>query len=371
MPDFKINLFKGISCEKLNEILAGISGTRIGLIGDLCMDVYWKADVTLSELSRETPHYTLPVVEERMSPGGGANVLANIAALKPKNILFTGVIGYDWRGNELTRELESRGLDTSYVLRSRDKVTNTFCKPIRFGISSIAYEDPRLDFLNYEPLSHDKERDLADRLSDISKKVDVLCVCDQLRYGAITPSIREKVIELGRQGLKVIVDSRDNIGLFTDVTIKPNEIEAYRAVHSSGDPRNAPIEVLAVAARALSMSNNADVCMTIGPRGCLLADNEGITHVPSYEVPPPIDICGAGDTFLSAFACATAAGVRSYEAGSFANMAADVTIAKLCTTGTASPDEIRKRCGSIQAIKENEQAVGIAKARIQATSVNT
>ena len=201
--------------------------------------------------------------------------------------------------------------------------------------------------------------------------MDVLCVCDQLRYGAITPSIREKVIELGRQGLKVIVDSRDNIGLFTDVTIKPNEIEAYRAVHSSGDPRNAPIEVLAVAARALSMSNNADVCMTIGPRGCLLADNEGITHVPSYEVPPPIDICGAGDTFLSAFACATAAGVRSYEAGSFANMAADVTIAKLCTTGTASPDEIRKRCGSIQAIKENEQAVGIAKARIQATSVNT
>ena len=152
----------------------------------------------------------------------------------------------------MTRELESRGLDTSYVLRSRDKVTNTFCKPIRFGISSIAYEDPRLDFLNYEPLSHDKERDLADRLSDISKKVDVLCVCDQLRYGAITPSIREKVIELGRQGLKVIVDSRDNIGLFTDVTIKPNEIEAYRAVHSSGDPRNAPIEVLAVAARALS-----------------------------------------------------------------------------------------------------------------------
>lgn len=353
MPDVKIDLFKGISCERLDEILARISEIRIGLIGDLCLDVYWKADMTLSELSRETPHYPLPVVEERMSPGGGANVLANIAALKPGSILFTGVIGYDWRGNELVRELESRGLDTSYVLRSKDAVTNTFCKPIRFGISSVQYEDPRLDFLNYEPLSHEKERELADRLSCISRKVDVLCVCDQLRYGSITPFIREIIIELGRQGLRVIVDSRDNIGFFTDVTVKPNEVEAYRAVHSSGDPRNAPVEVLAGAARTLSIRNNAKVCMTIGPRGCLLVDNEGMTHVPSYEVPPPIDICGAGDTFLSAFACATAAGVRSYEAGSFANMAANVTIAKLCTTGTASPDEIRRRCRAIQATRGN------------------
>src|SRR5690554_4477955 len=105
MPDIKIHSFEGISCERLDEILADISGARIGLIGDLCLDVYWKADMTLSELSRETPHYTLPVVEERTSPGGGANVLANIAALMPGSILFTGVIGYDWRGNELMREL--------------------------------------------------------------------------------------------------------------------------------------------------------------------------------------------------------------------------------------------------------------------------
>ena len=30
---------------------------RIGVIGDFCLDVYWHADMTKSELSRETPHF--------------------------------------------------------------------------------------------------------------------------------------------------------------------------------------------------------------------------------------------------------------------------------------------------------------------------
>ena len=44
---------------------------RIGVIGDFCLDVYWHADMTKSELSRETPHFPLPIVQERLSPGEG------------------------------------------------------------------------------------------------------------------------------------------------------------------------------------------------------------------------------------------------------------------------------------------------------------
>lgn len=55
--------------ETLQKLLQGIDRARIGLIGDLCLDMYWLADMKLSELSRETPHYPLPIVEERFSPG--------------------------------------------------------------------------------------------------------------------------------------------------------------------------------------------------------------------------------------------------------------------------------------------------------------
>ena len=59
---------------------------RIGVIGDFCLDVYWHADMTKSELSRETPHFPLPIVQERLSPGGAGNVVANLLALKPKKV---------------------------------------------------------------------------------------------------------------------------------------------------------------------------------------------------------------------------------------------------------------------------------------------
>ena len=81
---------------------------RIGVIGDFCLDVYWHADMTKSELSRETPHFPLPIVQERLSPGGAGNVVANLLALKPKKVHAIGVFGADWRGAAL-KDLLKRG----------------------------------------------------------------------------------------------------------------------------------------------------------------------------------------------------------------------------------------------------------------------
>lgn len=60
-----------MNATRLQEILDRIGSVRAVLIGDMCLDVYWSADMTKSVLSRETPHYPLPVTEERMSPGTG------------------------------------------------------------------------------------------------------------------------------------------------------------------------------------------------------------------------------------------------------------------------------------------------------------
>lgn len=46
--------------ETLQKLLQGIDRACIGLIGDLCLDMYWLADMKLSELSRETPHHPFP-----------------------------------------------------------------------------------------------------------------------------------------------------------------------------------------------------------------------------------------------------------------------------------------------------------------------
>ena len=82
----RIEKYPGLAQADFASILSGISHSRIGLVGDLCLDMYMLADMRLSELSREVPNYTLPVVEERTSPGGAGNVAANLAALRPASL---------------------------------------------------------------------------------------------------------------------------------------------------------------------------------------------------------------------------------------------------------------------------------------------
>ena len=228
--------FEFLSAEKLEKILYDTKNIHIALIGDVCLDVYWIADMTKSELSRETPHFPLPVIDERMSPGAGANVAANIAALEPANIMVLGVVGEDWRADALLKAMQSSGINTDNIVRSKEIVTNAYCKPIRKGISSIEYEDPRIDFANYKELPKGIEEELLKRLDKIIDQVDVLCVADQLRFGCITPAIREKIISFGQKGKIIVVDSRDRIKEFKNVILKPNEIEGYRAVYGTAIP---------------------------------------------------------------------------------------------------------------------------------------
>lgn len=315
---------------------------RVALIGDLCLDVYWQADMTKSELSRETPHFPLPVVKEWMSPGGGGNAAANMAALQPGSLQVLGVLGKDWRGDVLGRLFREAGMDTTGIVVSDHAVTNAYCKPLRFGFSETASEDPRLDFNNYSPLSPEDESQLLEKLTLCASELDVLCVSDQLPYGCITPKIREKVMALANEGLKVVVDSRDRIGLYRGVVLKPNEVEVVRAVGQGFASKDMDFDDYVCAATRLARDNQASVCMTLGSKGCVCIDSMTAIHVPGRKVPPPIDIVGAGDTFLSAFSCALAAGSSFHEAAWFANLSAGITIRKISITGTASPDEIKK-----------------------------
>jgi rfaE bifunctional protein kinase chain/domain len=335
--------FNGIDQEKLDFILNRIKDIRIATIGDICLDVYWKADMTKSELSRETPHFPLPIIEERMYPGAGGNVAVNCAALLPKSIKAFGVTGRDWRGEILIQKLKETGIDTGGIVVSEKAVTNAYCKPIRKGISHLEVEDPRLDFNNHEKLPQEDEARICELLSNSAGEIDILCVSDQLLYGCITPIVREKILFLSKNGLKVVVDSRDRISLYPGTIMKPNEVEGMRAVNTNTGSLEMTLENYIKAAEALSQQNKSEVCMTLGAKGCVYTDAATTVYIPSYEVQSPIDICGAGDTFLSAFSCAIAAGARPFEAASFANMAADVTIKKIGVTGTASPDEIRER----------------------------
>ena len=326
-----------ITRERLEQLLACVKNARIGLIGDFCLDLYWLADMRLSELSRETPHHPLPVVEERYAPGGAGNAACNIAALKPGRLSVCGLVGNDWRGTLLLNALRERGVDTGYVVAEPSVVTNAYIKPLRSGISDVIYEDPRLDFENRAPINDTCENRLLEALEEMAHKVDVICVSDQLRYGCITPRIRARLCEWGRAGKTVIVDSRDRAAEYDHVTLKPNEVEASRAF---GDGSEQTLDALAALAERISLQNGRVTLMTLGARGCFVAEGSSVIRCPACRVEPPIDFCGAGDTFLAGYATLLAAGAAPLEAAQTATLCSAVTIRKIGMTGTATKEEV-------------------------------
>jgi len=326
-----------LSRERLVQLLANADKAKIGLIGDLCLDMYWLADMKLSELSRETPHYPLPVVEERYAPGGAGNAACNIAALKPGVLQVIGLVGEDWRGDLLIRALAEQGIDGKYIVRDTSVTTNAYIKPLRRGISDVTYEDPRLDFENRAPISEAAERKVLDALNAAVPELDVICVSDQMLYGCITPAIRERLSELGAAGKTVIVDSRYRAADYKNVTVKPNEVEAVRAF-ADGTPRD--MEGLSELAAGISLKNDRLTLTTLGDQGCFVAQNGAVTRIPACPVEPPIDFCGAGDTFLAGFGTMLAGGANPVEAAQVANLCSAVTIRKIGTTGTASLEEV-------------------------------
>ena len=322
-----------MTADELNEILDGIRSVRAGLVGDFCVDIYWRADMTKSELSRETPHFPLPVTRETYAPGAAGNVAANIAALRPASLTCVGLRGNDWRGILLEKALREKNVN-SPLITVRGRFTNAYCKPQRAGISDAVYEDPRIDFESFSPIDEQTENAVMDAVDELAESVDIIAVCDQFRFGVVTDRVRNKLNRMAADGMKIIADSRYHIGKFKNMFLKPNEYECAAALGQNP-------ESYELNAKMLAGECSGVVFETLGAKGSLITNGQFLKRVPALPVSGPVDICGAGDTSLAAMAMALGAGFNLIRCAELAAAASAVTIKKIGETGTASPEEIR------------------------------
>lgn len=335
----------GLKRSRLIEILESIKSLDVAVIGDYALDVYWYADMTLSELSRETPHYTRPIIRETYSPGASGNICCNVKDLGVRKVFAVTVLGRDWRGQILMDKLREKGVLLNHVITSSERVTSTYIKPILCGFDS-QQEDSRLDFINYHPLSEDLESQILSEIQAVVSSVDVLIIEDQMtQNGIITDNIREVLIKTAEENPEkvFIADSRRNIGSFKNMVLKPNKMEAVKAIDQSRDPSTVTEEEIIEIGRELQKRAKRPVYITLSSEGALLITESGFEKIPAVRTEPPIDPVGAGDTFIAAAGASLAAGATPIEAGIIANLAASVVIKKLNITGTASPREILGR----------------------------
>ena len=345
---------KWLRRSRLLEILNSLKNLNVMVVGDFALDVYWYADMTRSELSRETPHYTRPIFKETYSPGASGNICCNVKDLGVKKVFAVTVLGRDWRGQILKEKLSENGILLDYVISSSERVTSTYIKPILCGWDS-QQEDSRLDFINYNSLSESLQNEIIENIQSAVPKVDAIIIEDQMTHnGIVTDKIRENLIRLAEEnpGKVFVADSRERIGLFKNMVLKPNRIEAVKAMHPSRNPIEVKMEELISIGREMQERAKRPVYITLSEKGALLVTDEDYYHLPVAPTEPPIDPVGAGDTFIAAIGACLAGGATPVEAGIIANLAASIIIKKLNITGTASPKEILEKFDEVMEVEE-------------------
>jgi rfaE bifunctional protein kinase chain/domain len=347
-------MMEGLKRSRLLEILSSLRNLSVMVIGDFALDVYWYADMTRSELSRETPRYTRPIVKETYSPGASGNICCNVKDLGVENVFAVTVLGEDWRGQILKEKLRESGIISDYIISSPDRVTSTYIKPILCGWDS-QQEDSRLDFINHNSLSEKIESRLIKNVQSIIPEVDAVIVEDQMASnGVITDNIRESLIHLAEKNPEkvFVADSRERIGLFRNMVLKPNRIEAIKAMCPSRKPLEVGMDELIDIGRKMQKIAGRPIYITLSEGGALLITESDHHHLPAAPTEPPIDPVGAGDTFIAAIGACLAGGASPLEAGIIANLAASIVIKKLNITGTASPKEILEKFDGVARMDE-------------------
>ena len=209
--------------QRVKEILEKIKSSKIAVYGDFCLDAYWIMDPRGSEVSIETGLHAEAVASHYYSPGGAANIVANLSVLNPAKIKAIAVIGDDIYGRELRSQLNALHADTSgLVIQKEQFSTYTYLKKYHGDV-----EDPRNDFGVYNQRSKETDDQILKNIREALREFDVLIFNQQVQgslnnqafidgANAIFKEFNDKII---------IVDSRHYNEKFEHIYRKTNDIE--------------------------------------------------------------------------------------------------------------------------------------------------
>lgn len=318
-----------VEFEHLNRV-------RVLVVGDAMLDVYLHGQV--SRLCREGPVPVVALHQQVGAPGGAANTAANVRALGAAATLLS-VIGQDQEGDALRQALSERGVDGSALL----------CAPQRRTLTKtrVLAEDQllvRLDSGSTERIDADQERALLERLARLAPDHDALIVSDY-GYGVLTPAVIASLAHLQRAAPRVLVLDARRPEAYRDVgvtAVKPNYEEALRLLGEppAGTARGRLQQIAAGAERLLALTGACTVAVTLDRDGALCLERGRPPYRTYARAQPRAQAVGAGDTWLSAFTLALAAGADTAAAAELAAAAAAVVVGK-GGTATCSAEELR------------------------------
>ncbi len=308
--------------QGLAALVRGYKGRRCVVVGDVMLDVFERGRA--AHLAPDAPAPVLTDVNTTCSPGGAANVAANLSALGAE-VTLLAAIGDDPAGDQLLEKLSECEIHTGSVVRVPGRATVLKKRLVADG-ATLA----RVDSGDKEPLRGAVEEDLVERTTALAESVDVIVVSDYTG-GTITQKVADTLGATGHEC--VLLDSKDPLRLrWQDLAATtPNHLEAQKALDLpvEADPRR--VDAGAVGEALRREIGTRAVVVTLAEEGAVVVGEEVTVRVDGRRVANP-DVNGAGDTFLAAFALTLGGGAGMRAATQLGVEAATLAVSRSGTT---------------------------------------
>jgi len=330
---------KELPLRILEERVHQFKGKRVAVLADLVADVFLYGEI--ARISREAPVLILNHRDTKQVPGGGANAIANIAALGglPYPI---GVVGEDSEGERLIGHFVSLGIDVSGIEKVEGYKTPTKMRVLAGMPHGYRQQVVRLDWgstLNNPLVLARVEK----RVKAALKNTDAFMVSDY-GYGVVSP---EMISSMKFNHIPATLDSRFAIQRFSGMTVAaPNESEVEAAL---GITIGNDVAKLNKSGQQLRKRlNHTALLITRGREGMALFERgKKPVHIPIHGSDEVADVTGAGDTVIAALTLALAAGAPLVQAAKLANIAGGIVVMKYGTC-TVSVEELLGGIGGPQ-----------------------
>ena len=324
------------SQARLRTLVRRFRGKRIGVVGDYMLDRFIRGSVR-----RISPEAPVPVVEvnepETLHLGGAGNVVANLAALGARPVVF-GVVGDDSAGQAIRRELARLGAVQRGLLRDPARPTT-----VKTRIIADHQHVVRADWERTSPLEPPWERRLLRVFERLAARLEGVILSDYDK-GVLTDSLLPGLLSTSAaRSIPVFVDLKKARPLEAGVTLVL--VNQRRAEEIAGRLIDNEKSLELVGRHLLARFPCSTLIITRGARGMVVFEKnprKTDTHrfaalrTRPWEV---FDVTGAGDTVMAALTLALVAGATPREAAVLANSAAGVVVSKL-GTAVCSPHEL-------------------------------
>lgn len=310
--------------SELSALVKSLNSRRVVVVGDLVADQFVSG--TISRVSREAPVFILRHDDTETRAGAAANAAVNVASLGGEAVLV-GILGADENGTRLCEVLRDAGVLCEGIATVDDFRTTTKVRVLAGQQFAGRQQVIRIDYENSGEIDASVRAALTASLKTACETADAIVVSDY-GYGVVTADLFAAAKDVAAaRDIPLVLDSRFRLSEFhgaTSATPNLDEVEQilgkdFTASDCEGLRAKLGLESLLV---------------TCGNKGMLLVE-DGVKSIEIDAVgsKEPIDVTGAGDTVIAAYALGLASGLSFLKAANIANHAGGIVVMK---KGTAS-----------------------------------